>query len=203
MAFPQSSRFALFLRRAFSIKEQMADVNVLPDFFPTMEMGSDVMPDLRRSRGEHNLTAVVNQPAVAGQNSRVWFGNVPPGSIFVVRDLYVQLSGASNLDVGFAVTQPTGGFTIRFIRSDGREPGLTNSMVWGAGDTGPPAMGIIFGYSSPGNNFIFRGIDIVLPRTSVDGLSRSLVISADTVNTSLSVIAVGYERSLEPSETTF
>lgn len=206
MAFPQSSRFALFLRRAFSIKETMADVNVLQDFFPTVELIGDVLPDQRRNRGELNFISGFNVPGVAGNLTQAVFGNLPPFSLSVIESMLVQAAAATNLRMGFSVNAPQGGFNQGFVSSvDGREPGATilrNPLQAGATSHNVSDVQSFFfqAFSQPSNNFVFPRLNITIPDSSTDGRVRNLFIETETVAVSFAIIVIGYSRIVEPSE---
>lgn len=208
MAFPQASRFALFLRRAFSIKETMGDVNVLQDFFPTVELIGDVIPDQRRNRGELNFIVGFNAPGISGNSTQIFLGGLPPFSLAVVRHMYVQLGAPSNLRMGFTQLPPNGGFNFGFVSSvDGREPGgapgqVRNPLLAGfTSNNGTQIQSTFFQqFSGVGNAFSLLNLDIVIPDKSADGLVRNLVIETETVAIAMAFIAIGYSRFLEPSE---
>lgn len=207
MAFPQASRFALFLRRAFSIKETMGDVNVLQDFFPTIELLGDVIPDQRRNRGEITFISGFQAPGIAGNLTQVFFGNLPPNSISVVRHLFVAVSVADSIRLGFTTLPPTGGFNLGFVSStDGREPGpgiVRNPLQ--AAFTSNPASQVqsIFFQSitlQATGLVAFMNLDVVLVDKSSDGAIRNLLLESSSAATTLQVLAIGYSRFLEPSE---
>lgn len=206
MPFPQASRFALFLRRAFSIKETMGDVNVLQDFFPTMELVGDVMTDHRRNRGELNFISGFNCPGVAGNVTQAVFGNLPPFSLSVIDALLIQCGAATNIRMGFSTNAPQGGFNQGFVSSvDGREPGATivrNPLQAGSTSHNVSDIQSFFfqAFSQPNNNFIFNKLGIVIPDKSSDGAIRNLFIETETVAVAIAVLAIGYSRYLEPSE---
>lgn len=204
MAYPQASRFAQFLRRMFSIRETMADVNVLQDFFPTVELAGDIVPDQLRQRGERLWSSGVIQTAGgAGQFSRIFFGNLPPNTISVIRHIVVTAGAPANLQVSPSVITPAGGFTP-VVLADLREPGTLPSAATQQGkDTAVGAV-VPFYASIPLNvsAVIIQNVNWIMTDKSVDGVTapRNIVFGLDTANLNLTVTAFGYERFIEPSE---
>jgi hypothetical protein len=211
VAFPQASRFALFLRRAFSIKETMGDVNVLQDFFPTIELLGDVIPDQRRNRGEITWINGLTAPNIAANFSGVIWGfsnqTTPNNVVSVIRHLLVQFGAGANVRFGWTGFAPTNGFT-NVVSSDGREPGAlssgrpTNPLQVGFNQTASTSVqsAMVTGWSAPSNAFLFKDLDVTLVNVSPDGNARNFIVEADTLNVSVSVVAIGYSRIVEPSE---
>lgn len=187
----------------FSIRETMADANVLQDFFPTIELAQDIMPDLRRERGEFAWSIYKQIGAVAAQSPRLFIGNLPPASITVVRHIIVTASVSTNLTVDFAVTSPGGGFTGQVSRTDGREAGSglgQGFTQFGQESSAATGVGAVLKLPIGNTAILYPNLDIIGTDLSVDQRIRNILFSTDGTNTTLSLTLIGYERAIEPSE---
>lgn len=185
----------------FSIRETMADINVLQDLFPTMELAGDIVPDLLRLRDERIWMNSQVVPAGVGVSARVFYGGLPPGTISCIRHIIAAAGSAGNLTADFTSGQGGAGFTSRVQRTDGRDVGPVGATQVSQ-ETGASAGGSIFQIPLSTVPLLLPNVNLIMTDKASDaaGSVRNLLFTFTTVNVQLQFTVFGYERAIEPSE---
>jgi len=195
MATPQTSRFHDLLRR-LTLAKDLSFPAVLEDLFPMVDLLAD-KPELFRGRGELPFACAVSVAAQAALVNRVWVMNKPSDNLVVVTHLFVGSTVAQSilgdvLNTGLPadVVNLAGGLDTR----NADPTGLTRTRVTMNADTFAAAIAGIM------RVLVAASSTLVLPVRVVLKPGFALRVQTGVVNTDLTVMAMGYERSVDATE---
>jgi len=198
MATPQTSRFHDLLRR-LTLAKDLSFPSVLEDLFPMVDMLAD-KPELFRGRGELPFSAAVGIVANAGVVNRAWLMNKAAGNLAVVTHLIVGSATGQDIVANIVNTGLPADVVNLTVGLDSRNAdasGVNRSRCTMGTDTNAAA-------TAGGIRFSVNNLGMFAPIPMRVVLSPGFALRVETVNpnTTLVVMFMGYERSVDATELT-